>query len=149
MLDLIQRDDTSTIPLEPRIGGQAHQIVDEAAPLAEPPRAKLLLIAEATPMRDRLERSLRRMPRLEAQIAVASTAAAAQFALANDDFDVVIIDGSVLVEIGKVATGDGSGSGVVMIAGNSGSRRDRRLPGLLEAAVVKAAINRSFVEFDA
>lgn len=147
MLDVTHHLDTTSVPLDHRTLGRTRKTAEVANLVSEPPHAKVLLAAAATTARDRIERALRHMPRLEVQIAIAGTTAAALFALSNDDFDVVVIDGSVLVEVGTAATADGTGIGVVLVADGACARNDRRLPAQLEAAMIKAAIDRSFVEF--
>ncbi len=116
MLDVTDHVDTTSSPLDHRTSGRTRKTAEVANLVSEPPQAKVLLAASATIARDKIERALRLMPRLEAQIAIAGTTAAALFALSNDDFDVVVIDGSVLVEVGSAATADGTGIGVVLVA---------------------------------
>ena len=61
----------------------------------EPPRLKILIVADDAAVSLLIERCLNHMARYEPQITTAGTLAAAGFAVASDDFDVILLDGDM------------------------------------------------------
>ena len=88
MLELDGTDD-DTVPT-----GFAEPLAPERIS-CEPPRLKILIVADDAADSLLIERCLNHMARYEPQITTAGTLAAAGFAAASDDFDVILLDGDM------------------------------------------------------
>ena len=62
---------------------------------SEPPGVNVLVVKDHPGNVALIERCLMRMPQIEPQITIAGSLTAAQFAIAADDFDLIILDASV------------------------------------------------------